>query len=374
MDRRWIIITYLLIAISAAITAGCLKTQGKSEADKILVEGRNLTHPETITVKNTLEPISFSFNGRLRAKHRIELYPEVSGRLLSPDRPFEAGTYFQKGDLLVRIDDTELNLQIISSRSAFRNLVSSIMPDLILDYPEAVEELEEYLKSINPEESLPDLPEIGEGQLRYFLSSRNLFDRYYQIRSAENQLQKFEITAPFNGLLISANVHEGYRISPQSHLGTFISEDSFELTTTLKPNVASKLSVGEVIPLTDRFERGEWKGKVVRKNAAISQNTQGTQVFIEVSGEGLIEGLYLEGSLTGQESAESAWIPRSALLRTGHVYSLKEGVIRMKPVEVTALKGSMVLVSGLKDGVEIIIEHDRPLAGQLYNDMIQGEP
>jgi len=315
----------------------------------------------TVNVEEVNEKLDV--DGRVWAKNRIELFSEVPGTLFAPDNPFEEGTSFQKGELVVDVDSEESDLQLQSSRSAFRSLVSSLMPDLRLDYPDQAHTFENFFELISPRKKLPEFPQIENKQLHHFLSSRQFFEKYYQIKSAEIKHDKFQIRAPFDGILIAAKVEEGYRISPQTHLGSFISNNAFEFKTTLSKSDAAGISPGDTVQFIDRTHNRRWKGIVTRKNVSVDQRSQGIRVYADVSGEGLMDGMYMEGHLEREESKTIASIPRTALLRTGHVYVIQDGVVNMHAVTVQSLNGNMIHVKGLEEGDEIITNPDRPLAG-----------
>ncbi len=330
---------------------------------------------EFLTIETEPGSEKIRFDGRVRAKERIEIFPELAGIFLRPEHPFREGVRFIRGEVLVRIDDTEASLQLQSSRSAFQNLVSSLMPDIGLDYPAYTGRFERYLEEIeNPEQMLAQLPEVADRQLRYFLSSRGLYERFYQIKSAEERLEKFIIRAPFDGTLTVSNVREGSRISPQTHLGTFISDHHFEFTTTLRKEAAEKLEPGIRTVLTDQSGSGEWPARISEINPAVDRRTQSVRIYMDLEGEGLIEGLYLKGSITTGDQEEWAQIPRSALLRTGHVYAVNGERIQMRAVEIASVKGKRVWVTGLQNGDVIIANPDRPLAGLHISGTEKREP
>ncbi len=362
--KRIIVSSLILVTVAAAVAIlGFNESERENEPDEERFGESVLAGLDVITVETSTEQVRIDFNGRARAQQRIELFSEMPGKLIHPDRPFEAGRWFREGEVLVRVEDTEARLELQSLRSGFRNLVSSLMPDLNLDYPEVAGRFEEFLASIDPQQSIPELPVVEDRQLYAFLSSRDLFNNYYRVRSAENRLEKFEIKAPFDGVLISALADEGYRISPQTHLGTFISDSGYEMVTTLSQKETAFLSPGDKLLLRDQSNSREWTGTVDRINRSIDARSQGVRVYLQVGGSDLIDGLYLEGSIHTDDTMERAVIPRSALLRSGHVYRIKDGIVSMEPVKVMGVKGIQIYVSGLSDGDRIIANPDRPFAG-----------
>ena len=64
-------------------------------------------------VKNANTPITITTSGNLRSKNRVELYSEVQGIFNSSSRPFKPGTWYQKGETLLALDNKEEVLSLI---------------------------------------------------------------------------------------------------------------------------------------------------------------------------------------------------------------------------------------------------------------------
>ena len=106
-------------------------------------------------VSNTTVPITVAANGTLMAKNRLQLYAEVQGVFNSSSRDFKPGQEYRRGEVLLRLDADEFYASVQSARSEFYNLITSLMPDLRLDYPEAYPVWQDYLSSISIDKSLP---------------------------------------------------------------------------------------------------------------------------------------------------------------------------------------------------------------------------
>jgi multidrug efflux pump subunit AcrA (membrane-fusion protein) len=309
--------------------------------------------------KETIIPIE----GRLRAENRLEIFPEVQGKILELEKPFREGTTFLEGESLIRLDAEEARLQLNASRSGFQSQVASLMPDIKLDYPDALPEFDEWFNSLNLEQTLPPIPEAGDSQLKRFLSSRGIFDSYYRIKSAEIKFEKFTIRAPFTGVVSAVHVEPGQSVSPQNHLGTFVDPDRFILTALVHQNRAEQIPVGAELTVTNREETVSVSAVINRMNPSVDSGNQMVEIYLDVVGNGLREGMYLEGVLPLSDEPNLAKIPKSALLRTGHVYVNRDGVIREVAVTVSEIEKDWIWVIGLNEGDEIVANSNRALAG-----------
>jgi hypothetical protein len=102
-------------------------------------------------------------------------------------------------------------------------------------------------------------------------------------------------------------------------------------------------------------------------NPAVDPASQQVFVYMEVSGENLREGMYLEGEIKSDRKMELARIPKSALLRTGDVLAKRDGSLAEVPVEIIDLERAHLWVRGLQNGDEIVEDVSEPAGGQIIN-------
>lgn len=321
--------------------------------------------PEWIEVEiRRIEP-TIDVSGRLRSGKRLEIFPEVPGTAVFASSPFREGVSFQKGEVLMQLDREEAVWELRAARSSFRTLVASALPDVRLDYPEQHEIFEDWYSSIDPDTLLPEIPIAENAALTRFLASRNVFERYYQIRSAERRLDKFTIRAPFDGVVSVSKVEPGQSVMPQQHLGTLVHADRFIMTATIPHSAKDLLAKGQTVRLTGQNGNSSWTGTVERINPSVDVRTQRIPVYLQVSGPGLGEGQYLEGTLKTGRFIEVAEIPLGALHRGGHVYVLDGQKMVRQPVQVHDLARDYVLVTGLQDGQRIVADYRRAMNRQV---------
>ena len=101
------------------------------------------------TVKNGTVNIIIPANGSLTAKRRIELFAEVQGVFRSGSKLFRAGQKYTSGQTLIRIDAAEYYASVQSAKSNFYNSVTSIMPDLKLDFPDIFDKWQKYISGFD---------------------------------------------------------------------------------------------------------------------------------------------------------------------------------------------------------------------------------
>ncbi|WP_224491571.1 efflux RND transporter periplasmic adaptor subunit [Robertkochia flava] len=306
------------------------------------------------TVQNGEVPVIINANGTLVAKRRIELYSEVQGVLLNSAKLFKEGQEYRKGEVLMQIDDEEFFASVQSQKSTLINLVTGIMPDLRLDYPEAFPAWETYLQNFNMKGLTPELPEPSSVQVKNFLIGRGVYAAYYNLKNLEKRLSKHILRAPFNGILTEALVNEGTLIRNGQKLGEFIDPSVYEVEVAVNKSFAPYLKEGEEVLLNNLDNTESWKGTVSRVNGKIDQSTQTITAFVEVTADELKEGMYLEAHIHARDAQNAYQIERSLLVDQSRVYAVKDTVLELLPVKPVFFSEKHVIVEGLKDGARVL--------------------
>ena len=312
------------------------------------------------TVKNGNVPIIVPANGNLVAKRRVELYAEVQGVFKSGNKLFKPGQEYRAGEILIRIDAAEYYANVQSSKSNLYNLITSIMPDLRLDYPEVFDKWQSFLASFDINKSVPPLPEMNTDKEKYFISGRGILTNYYTIKNLEQRLAKYTIAAPFNGVLTEALVTEGTLVRSGQKLGEFINTNDYELEVAISKTYSDLLNVGEVVQLKSIDNNKTYQGKVTRINGRVDLASQTITAFIEVKDPDLREGMYLEAHLKAKEEPNAIEINRSLLLETQEIFVVRDSVLDLIPVKPVYYSDNSVVLKDVPEGITIL---SKPVMG-----------
>lgn len=346
-----IVIGILLIAASAYIANDLANTKKRQRPKSEKVKPTVFTE----IVKNSSVPVTVLESGRLVAKNRIEVFAEVQGVMMPTKKEFKPGSYYKKGETVVHIrnDDFYANLQ--AQKSTLQNLITSILPDLRLDYPEAYKKWDNYLRSFDMDKSVPKLPEPSSDKEKFFVTGRNIYTTYYSTKNMEIVLNKYNLRAPYNGILTEALVTPGSLVRPGQKLGEYIDPSVYEMEVAVTKTIIPSLKVGEDVLVRDAENHSNQShGKIIRINGRVDRTTQTVQVFIELRGENLKEGMYLEAIMNGIPIQGSMEISRSLLVDESMIYIVQDSALQLVDVEPVFFNQKTVVVKGLDDGQTII--------------------
>jgi len=328
------------------------------------VKSVNSVYAETI--KNSDVPIVLSASGNLVAKNKIELYSEVQGILVPLNKEFRVGTTFQKGETILRINNEEHLASLQAQKSQLYNTIASVMPDIRLDYPESFEKWQAYLNNFDFHKSVPALPETSSDKEKLFVSGRNIYTTYYNVKNLEVRLSKYLIRAPYSGILTEALVNPGTLVRQGQKLGEFIDPSVYEIEIAINSNYKDLLQIGKKVSLHDLERTKNWTGKVVRINGKIDQTTQTIKVYIQLEGSDLKEGMYLEADLDAKIVKGATELARKLLVNNESVYIVRDTVLMLVPVNIVHFNDQTAVVHGLPDGSKML---SRPVPGA-YDGMV----
>ncbi|MUH36729.1 HlyD family efflux transporter periplasmic adaptor subunit [Zobellia amurskyensis] len=359
MNTRKILLTVLgiLIIIASVFVAQSIINSKKTPRPK----------PEKViktvfvdTVKNGNVSIIIPANGNLSAKQRMELYSEVQGVFRKGSKLFKAGQAYRSGETIIRMDASEYAASVQSAKSNLYNLVTSIMPDLRLDYPEIFPKWQKYLTDFNMENSTPALPEMTDEKEKYFISGRGILTNYYNVKNLEQRLSKYRISAPFSGILTEALVTEGTLVRSGQKLGEFINTDVYELEVAIGKDYSDLLKVGEKVELVNLNGTKTYTGKVARVNGSVDLASQTIRAYIDVNDANLREGMYLEANLDAKQEEDAIEIDRGLLLENDKIFVVRDTVLDLVDVKPVYFSDKKVVLKGVPDGLTIV---SKPVVG-----------
>lgn len=346
-----IVIGIVLIGIGYLVASSL----SKNKKNRPPVDNKVITSVFVETVKNSNIRVQVIESGRLVAKDRMELFAEVQGVMESSRKEFKPGATYKKGEIMLKIrsDDFFANLQ--SQKSNLLNLITAILPDLRLDYPDAYPRWDAYVRDFDIMKPTPELPKATSDKEKFFITGRNIYTTYYNVKNSEITYRKYNLRAPYNGILTNALVTPGTLVRPGQRLGEYIDPSVYELDVSVSKSMIPALSIGQRVTIRDsESTNSQWIGRIIRINGRVDQATQTVQVFIEVRGAALKEGMYLEAIVEGKEKQNAYELSRSVLIDESKLYIVSDSTLQLVDIDPVHFNQKTVIVTGLKDGDRVV--------------------
>lgn len=302
------------------------------------------------TVQNTEVPIIITTSGNLNAKRKIQLFAEVQGLLKPARKEFKSGTSYRKGEAILRINNDEFFANLQSQKSNYSNSIIAILPDIRLDYASEFDKWNNYLKSIDINKPLPKLPIFNSEKEKYFISGRGINTAYYNVKNLEVKLNKYNIYAPFNGIVTEALVTQGTLVRVGQKLGELINPSIYEIEVSINSAYADLLKKGSSVTLTNLEKTKTYNGKVIRINGRVDITSQTIKAYIQVTHNDLKEGMYLEANLVAKSEKNAFEVSRKLLIDNKQLFIVKDSILSLIDVNPVYFSADKVIIKGLENG------------------------
>jgi RND family efflux transporter MFP subunit len=240
-------------------------------------------------------------------------------------------------------------LDINSAKSDLLNALSTVLPEIKVDFPDEYIKWQEYFNNISYSSELSPMPDAQNQKIKLFLSRFNVYKLYFQIRNLEIQLEKHFFIAPFNGSIISAELHAGSTARVGSRLGEIINLDDLEIEVPLPAQDIEWIDPNKPVEFSSAEMSGTWYGKVKRIGKNIDTRTQTVRVFMNVQHTGnadLFNGVFLEAKIPGRTIENSLSVPRKLIYQDHYVYLVDNGKLEYRKVEIARRELDSVIING----------------------------
>jgi len=313
--------------------------------------------PARPKVFKTIKYVKTDTYGKLKSNSKIEVYSEVSGIVVKNNPAFKVGNSFTTGKIIIKVDDEETRLSLYSQKSDFLNLLTRMMADIKSDFPDSYRKWNKYLEDFEIESNIEELPEPNSSKEKYFLAGRNIYKLYYGIKNLEVRLSKYNIRAPFSGVVTQSMIEAGTSIRPGQKLGEFAGMNNFELELPFDENEVNFINIGSEVKVYNENNTKIRYGKVIRISDHIDAATQTISVFVSVSGTGLFDGMYMRGVIKGKKIKNTFKIPRKALVNNDFIHSVGgDSLLSLERINVIYLSENEAYISGIDSIKTVVIE------------------
>jgi membrane fusion protein, multidrug efflux system len=342
VTKRIITFTIVLLAFGALaypkVKPLFSSDSGNSPGSQQMNRGGGVMQVEAVVVDfETIEDRIFT-SGTVAANEEIELSAEASG--IITDIYFEEGRTVSKGDLLLKINDSQLQAQ--KARTQFR-----------LNLAEQREERQRRLLERGG---------ISQDDYDATLNEVNVLRAEQQL--IEAQIEQTEVRAPFSGNVGLKFVSVGSYISPNTRIASLQDIDPVKIDFSIPERFISRVDVGDVINFTVQGYDSTFVGSVYAIEPRIDPETRTLQLraMSENPGKLLFPGAFANITLILDEIDDAMMLPSISvipelnaqkvfLVRNGKVEEsrIRSGIRTSEKIQVIdgVAYGDTVLTTGL---------------------------
>ena len=311
--------------------------------------------------------IQISSNGTTTPLTQTVLTAEVGGEVIYRSKKFSEGSSVIEGEILAKIDDTDLQLQYKNALLQLAN--AEVQYSLQLAEAEVAKEAWEKIGDGVASDLTLKKPQLKQAEALLEVAKA-------QVNSAKNKLNKTEIVAPYAGRIQSVNIDLGTTIIPGQPVGAMYTSSEIEITLAVKDNDLQFLSIPmdgrklnpseQASVVIESFYKGKtqsWEGKLERVDGVIDPITRMINLiavfkndFIETDKPNLPIGLFVEAKIDGITLKNIFEIPINSISKDNEVYIVdKDNQLELRKLTVLKKYSEFVIIKdGLKAGERIV--------------------
>ena len=312
--------------------------------------------------------IQISSNGTTTPLTQTVLTAEVGGEVIYRSKKFSEGSSVIEGEILAKIDDTDLQLQYKNALLQLAN--AEVQHSLQLAEAEIAKEAWEKIGDGVASDLTLKKPQLKQAEALLEVAKA-------QVSSAKNKLNKTEIVAPYAGRIQSVNIDLGTTIIPGQPVGALYTSSEIEVTLAVKDNDLQFLSIpmdGRKLDPSEQalveirsFYKGKnqtWIGRLERVDGVIDPVTRMINLiavfkndFIETDKPNLPIGLFVEAQIDGIILKDIFSIPINTISENNEVYIVNnDNELVSRQLSILKKYSDFVIVKdGLKAGERIVI-------------------
>ena len=335
----------------------------------MVTEIEKYQYPDVIVEILTPEDfqIKISSNGTTTPLTQTVLTAEVGGEVIYRSKKFSEGSSVIEGEILAKIDDTDLQLQYKNALLQLAN--AEVQYSLQLAEAEVAKQAWEKMGDGIASDLTLKKPQLKQAEALLAVAKA-------QVSSAEKKLDKTEIVAPYAGRIQNVNIDLGTTIIPGQPVGAIYTSSEIEVTLAVKDNDLQFLSIpmdGRKLDPSEQalveiksFYKGKnqtWIGRLERVDGVIDPITRMINLiavfkndFIEIDKPNLPIGLFVEAQIDGIKLKDIFSIPVNAISQNNEVYIVNNDneLVSIKLPILKKYSDFVIVKDGLKAGERIV--------------------
>lgn len=273
-------------------------------------------------------------SGSLLANESVELHPEATGRIEKIG--FKEGERVQKGQLLIKIHDADLQAQLQKANAVLQQALAAEHRNKTLFEKGAVssEQYEQYATALSSAKA--------------------------DIQVIQENIRKTELRAPFSGIIGLRNISEGAIVSPSTLIAALQEVDALKIEFSVPEMFASSIRIGHEITFKTGGQNGEYHARIFAIEPHVDATTRNVSMRARCQNadHSLLPGAFAEISLPQNEQQQALQVPTQSvipILKGQKVYVVHADSVIEQKIETGIRNDKMVAVlSGLQVGDSVV--------------------
>jgi RND family efflux transporter MFP subunit len=310
--------------------------------------------------------------GRIEPRTQGQVVAQVSGQIIEVSPNFRDGGFFKQGEVLVRIDPRDYEIQVDIAAAELANAKVNYAEQQVLA-DQAVEDRKILRNRGAASDFALHIPQLAAAKSQIGAANAKL-------KQAKLDVERTQIRAPYSGRVLSKSADIGDVVSANTSLGKIYATDLVEVRLPIKNSELPFINIpehfagngeGEKQPPKARIinSLGEtpqsWSAVLVRTAGAIDEQSQQLYMTAQINApysqhnkerRPLKIGQYVTAEIEGKTVRGAIVIPNAAIYQGSYVYLFKNGVLERRDIEI-AWQGSKeaLIKQGIAAGDQLVL-------------------
>ena len=370
-----LIISAILVVIGMVAYKESQSAERKPETEKaVLVD----------TIEAEVVSLNFSVNsqGTVRPRTETTLVSEVSGIIVSVTPEFVAGGFFRKGEVLLQIDPSDYETGLKRAEAALASRKAKLADETARS-EQALKDWKNMGKQGQPSDLGLRKPQMADAKA-------NVSAAEADVQKARRDLERTQITVPYDGLVRQKAVDIGQYVSPGTRLGITFAIDTAEVRLPLtnsdlaylnlpsETEVKNKDKSFPAVTLSAEQAGGtsQWQARIIRTEGVVDETSRVIYAVAQVIDpygvlgqshqQELKIGTFVNAEIQGLRAENVVVLPRY-VLRPDNTIAVanSDDELEILSVEVLRAEAKKVYLSkGITAGARVVTTTlDAPIPG-----------
>jgi len=337
---------------------------------------------DTITAENDSLNLIVSSQGTVRPRTETVLVAEVSGKIVNISPDFVAGGFFREGEVLLQIDPSDYQAGLKRAEAALASRKAKLADETARS-EQALKDWRNMGKQGEPSDLGLRKPQMADAKA-------NVSAAEADVEKARRDLERTQITVPYDGLVRLKGVDIGQYVAPGTRLGTTFAIDTAEVRLPLTSTDMKYLELPTATEARDQNKSfpavtlsthsagitDEWQAQIIRTEGVVDETSRVAYAVAQVIDpygvlgqshqKELKIGTFVNAAIQGLPADNVVTLPRYVLQSNNTVMIIDENnELEILPVTVLRAEPKKVYISsGIKGGARVITTTlDAPVPG-----------
>jgi RND family efflux transporter MFP subunit len=362
----------LILIVTSIVLVVALVAYKKSQRSERKPEISQAVLVDTIIAEVTSLNLVVNSQGTVRPRTETTLVAEVSGKIVSVSADFVAGGFFREGEVLLQIDPSDYRAGLKRAEAALASRKAKLADETARS-EQALKDWRNMGKQGEPSDLGLRKPQMADARA-------NVSAAEADVEKARRDLERTQITVPYDGLVRQKAVDIGQFVSPGTRLGVTFAIDSAEIRLPLTPTDLNYLDLPSGTETSSRLkpfpsvtlsaqaagEGNHWQAQIIRTEGVVDETSRVVYAVAQVvdpygvlgqSHQSELKiGTFVNAEIQGLPVENMVVLPRYVLQANHTVFVVNDqNKLEILPVVVLRAEAKKVYISsGIKSGTRVI--------------------